>query len=130
MNEIFQLAARPDEVYFFAETIRTTFVWAKSFPPRGRLRASKIVIVGCPQDEGVRRNNGREGARMAPAAIRKEFYKLTPFGIRTKIFDFGDTIIQRHARRNARRALPNHHADFARRQKSHFSRRRKRYFLS
>lgn len=53
-----------------------------------------VVILGCPQDEGVRRNNGRIGAALAPAAIRRQFYKLTNFGIRRRIYDAGDTIIQ------------------------------------
>ncbi|MGQ0540961.1 MAG: formimidoylglutamase [Blastocatellia bacterium] len=52
-----------------------------------------IVILGCPQDEGVRRNNGREGAALAPSAIREQFYKLTPFNIKKKIFDLGDVKI-------------------------------------
>jgi formiminoglutamase len=51
---------------------------------------SEIVILGCPQDEGVRRNGGRPGAAEAPDAIRKQFYKLTTFNIRTRIFDAGN----------------------------------------
>lgn len=51
---------------------------------------SDIVIIGCPQDEGVRRNGGRTGAAEAPDAIRRQFYKLTPFNIKKKIFDLGD----------------------------------------
>jgi formiminoglutamase len=95
MNEIFQLAARPDESLFFHRNDPNDVRLGEIVSVREEdYAASKIVIIGCPQDEGVRRNNGREGARMAPAAIRKEFYRLTPFGIRTKIFDFGDTIIQ------------------------------------
>jgi formiminoglutamase len=50
-----------------------------------------IVILGCPQDEGVRRNNGREGAAKAPEAIREQFYRLTPFNIRKRILDLGNT---------------------------------------
>jgi len=38
---------------------------------------AKIVIVGCPQDEGVRRNKGRVGAAKAPDEIRKAFYRLS-----------------------------------------------------
>ena len=41
---------------------------------------SEIVILGCPQDEGVRRNNGRVGARLAPTEIRREFYRLAAAG--------------------------------------------------
>jgi formimidoylglutamase len=37
-----------------------------------------IVLLGVPQDEGVRRNGGRVGAAAAPDAIRKALYKLTP----------------------------------------------------
>ena len=36
------------------------------------------VILGFGSDEGVRRNGGRPGAALAPEAIRKAFYKLTP----------------------------------------------------
>jgi len=59
----------------------------------GGYDSANIVILGCPQDEGVRRNNGREGAAEAPDAIREQFYKLTPFNIRKKIFDLGDVIL-------------------------------------
>lgn len=55
---------------------------------------AQIIILGCPQDEGVARNKGRIGAALAPDAIRTQFYKLTPFGISAKVFDAGDTIIQ------------------------------------
>lgn len=37
-----------------------------------------IAIIGCPQDIGVQRNNGRIGAAMAPEMIRKQLYKLPP----------------------------------------------------
>ncbi len=56
---------------------------------------AEIVILGCPQDEGVARNKGRLGARLAPHEIRRQFYKLSNFGINTKIFDIGNTIIQK-----------------------------------
>lgn len=36
------------------------------------------VLVGCPQDHGVRRNHGRPGAAGAPAAIRAALYRLKP----------------------------------------------------
>jgi len=57
----------------------------------------KIGIVGVPEDEGVKRNRGRVGAKEAPNEIRKALYKFTPFAIsRNKqisevpIFDFGN----------------------------------------
>src|SRR5258708_21806568 len=52
-----------------------------------------IVILGCPQDEGVRRNNGRVGAAAAPNAIREQFYKLTTFNIKKKGFGLGNIVI-------------------------------------
>lgn len=36
---------------------------------------AQMVLLGCPQDEGVRRNKGRVGAQHAPAEIRKMLYR-------------------------------------------------------
>lgn len=58
--------------------------------PNNKYENASIVILGCPQDEGVKRNKGREGAALAPDAIRKEFYRMTPFGITKKICDIGN----------------------------------------
>lgn len=52
---------------------------------------AQIVIIGCPQDAGVKRNGGRLGSASAPDKIREQFYKLTDFGIAVKIFDLGNT---------------------------------------
>ncbi len=91
MSIHFDLTLRPDESVFFSrndvndprlgEIVRHT--------PDHYDRAD-IVILGCPQDEGVRRNGGRIGAADAPLAIRKQFYKLTTMNIRKRIFDLGD----------------------------------------
>ncbi|MBA3784999.1 MAG: arginase family protein, partial [Acidobacteria bacterium] len=95
MNELFQTASRPEESLFFRKNDRNDVRLGEIVSAREEdYAAADIVIIGCPQDEGVIRNNGREGARLAPDAIRREFYKLTPFGIKTKIFDFGNTIIK------------------------------------
>jgi formiminoglutamase len=59
-----------------------------------KYKESKIVILGCPQDEGVKRNGGRVGAALAPDEVRRQFYKLTTFSIEAKIFDLGNTIIK------------------------------------
>jgi len=54
-----------------------------------------VVLLGCPQDEGVRRNNGRTGAREAPDAIRRAFYRLAVFEADDfTLFDLGNTVIQ------------------------------------
>src|SRR4051812_23618444 len=40
-------------------------------------RPRRPVVLGFPQDEGVRRNGGRPGAALAPGAIRSWLYRLT-----------------------------------------------------
>jgi formiminoglutamase len=45
----------------------------------GALRPGRAVLVGFPQDEGVRRNRGRPGAGEAPQEIRHWLRRLTPF---------------------------------------------------
>ncbi|MHB1225386.1 MAG: formimidoylglutamase [Gemmatimonadaceae bacterium] len=39
---------------------------------------ARVVIVGFPSDEGVRRNGGRPGAAAGPAAIRGALHRMTP----------------------------------------------------
>lgn len=95
MTDIFRLTTRPKTELFFskndANDVRLgEIVSAK----REDYAASEIVILGCPQDEGVRRNGGRIGAALAPDAVRAQFYKLTNFGVGAKVFDAGDTTIQ------------------------------------
>ncbi len=92
MIEIFGKTSRPEKSLFFrrgdpndprlGETVVSD--------PDG-YAAADIVILGCPQDEGVRRNNGRVGAAAAPDAIREQFYRLTTFNIKKRIFDLGNT---------------------------------------
>lgn len=55
--------------------------------------SAKYVLLGCPQDEGVRRNGGRVGAALAPDAIRTWLYRLVAGG-KMSLFDLGNTIIQ------------------------------------
>jgi formiminoglutamase len=92
MPNIFELTSRP----------RAEVIFKRNDPNDPRLGEivshdpndypqADIVILGCPQDEGVRRNHGREGAAKAPDAIRAQFYKLTPYNIRKRLFDIGNT---------------------------------------
>lgn len=56
---------------------------------------AQVVLIGCPQDDGVRRNKGRVGAAEAPDAIRRAFYKLIAQQPRSNfLFDLGNTRIQ------------------------------------
>ncbi len=94
MTDIFDLTKRPDPELFFKKNDANDprLGEAVSVEPVDYENA-QMVIIGCPQDEGVRRNGGRIGAASAPDEIRRQFYKLTTFGINAKIFDLGDTII-------------------------------------
>lgn len=49
------------------------------------------VLIGCPQHEGVLRNNGRTGAAEAPNKIREQLYKLqVEKNSHIKLFDAGN----------------------------------------
>jgi formimidoylglutamase len=54
---------------------------------------STHVLIGCPQHEGVQRNNGRAGAAEAPNKIREQLYKLqVEKECHVKLFDAGNII--------------------------------------
>jgi formiminoglutamase len=92
MTEIFDLCTSPDPSLFFSRNdpydVRLGEIVRHD---RDAYLNADIVILGCPQDEGVRRNGGRPGAAAAPDAIRGQFYKLTPFNIKHRIVDIGNT---------------------------------------
>lgn len=94
MSYIFELTRRPERDLFVARNDANDPRLGEIVPTdQIEYSAADIVILGCPQDEGVRRKNGRPGAAEAPAAIRRQFYKLTPFNIKKKLFDIGDVVI-------------------------------------
>ncbi len=94
MSDLFEMTTRPDGDLFFTRN-------DKNDPRLGEYvqtgtehyQNADIVIVGCPQDEGVRRNNGRVGAAAAPDKIREQFYRLTTMNIKKRIFDLGNIVI-------------------------------------
>jgi formimidoylglutamase len=94
MSGIFEQTTRPDTSLFFSRGDAND-------PRMGEIvrhdeasyEGADIVIIGCPQDEGVRRNRGRVGAVSAPNAVREQFYKLTTFDIKRHIFDLGDVLV-------------------------------------
>lgn len=91
MTDIFSLANRPnDDLYASRDDPNDPRLGDAVLSHQERYESSDIVIIGCPQDEGVRRNGGRVGAAEAPDAIRRQFYKLTTFNVNKQIFDLGD----------------------------------------
>ncbi|MBI4244173.1 MAG: arginase, partial [Planctomycetes bacterium] len=75
---IFDLTLRPSPDVFFKKgdpnDIRLGEI--AEYESEESYEKSDIVILGSPQDEGVKRNKGRSGARAAPFEVRKSFYKL------------------------------------------------------
>lgn len=61
----------------------------------GQYGEAQVVMLGCPQDEGVRRNGGRTGAAQGPAEIRRAFYRLANHGLeKLRLLDLGDIVVQ------------------------------------
>ncbi|HWQ15882.1 MAG TPA: formimidoylglutamase [Roseiflexaceae bacterium] len=95
-TDLFALTTRPDPALLYRRgdphDVRLGEVVAVD---SAAYAAARAVILGCPQDEGVRRNRGRPGARRAPAEIRRCLYRmaagpLAPLGL----FDLGDIAVQ------------------------------------
>ena len=61
----------------------------------GQYLSAQVVILGCPQDEGISRNRGRIGARFAPAEIRRDLYRypVTQSHKHLGLMDLGDLVI-------------------------------------
>ena len=92
MSNIFELTTRPaDDVFYSRNDPNDPRMGECVSRDPNDYGHADIVVFGCPQDEGVRRNRGREGPAKAPNAIRNQFYRLTPMNIRKRIFDIGDT---------------------------------------
>ena len=57
------------------------------------LKPDDFVLMGYPDDDGIRLSGGRLGAAEAPKLIRQFLYKMTPSVLSNKkirLFDFGD----------------------------------------
>lgn len=94
MANIFESTERPSDELFFSRRDPNDPRLGETVGRREEhYEVSDVVILGCPQDEGVRRNHGREGAALAPDAIRAQFYRLTPFNLKKRLFDLGNVRI-------------------------------------
>jgi len=51
------------------------------------IKEVNAVLLSVPQDLGVARNGGRTGAALAPEAIKKVLYKLTPYSGTVNFFE-------------------------------------------
>lgn len=97
MIDIFDLTERTDKNIFYSRNDPNDKRLGEEirYKPENFYKA-KFVILGSPQDKGVKRNRGRTGAKDAPDEIRTELYKLV---VNEKIaslnlFDIGNVKIQ------------------------------------
>ena len=94
MTNIFEHTTRPESTLFFERNdLNDPRLGEVVEREVSEYAASDIIILGCPQDEGVRRSGGRVGAADAPDAIREQFYRLTTFNIKKRVFDLGNVMI-------------------------------------
>lgn len=72
-------------------------------------REHALSLVGFESDEGVRRNNGRVGAALAPNEIRKFLSKL-PYNLdkETRLLDIGNVVCENGELEQAQAALGAH----------------------
>ena len=94
--DIFKLTTRPDATLFFkSHDANDKKCGDIVVDKESDYESCRFVIVGCPQDEGVRRNQGRPGAAEAPDKIRQALYKLSaPAKLQEGLlFDAGNTLI-------------------------------------
>lgn len=93
MTVIFDLTTRPDESlrYRRGEAGDPRLGEAVLTAP-DQYGTADVVLLGCPQDEGVCRNGGRPGAAAAPDAVRACLYRLVA-PARFRLFDLGNTRI-------------------------------------
>lgn len=61
--------------------------------PSDKTQISSYGLIGFECEEGVRRNNGRLGAKEGPNAIKQAVAKLPfPYDVDTNIYDFGNVV--------------------------------------
>lgn len=89
------------------ETDHTYFRYHQVVKTETTLEQDSIVLIGFACDEGVRRNQGRTGAKYAPFALRKQLASL-PWRAHPNdksIVDFGDVICEGHDLERAQQEL-------------------------
>ncbi len=95
-SSLFDQTLRPDPALFFTRNDPNDVrLGQAAHHDPAHYDPAHVVILSCPQDEGVRRNGGRLGAALAPTEIRRALYRLAVDGLTSlNLFDLGDTRIQ------------------------------------
>lgn len=75
-----------------------------SFLKTNKEEEANYVLMGYPDDDGIKYNGGTTGAKEGPALIRKHFYKMTPTKSMEdhRIYDFGDLTFAKDSSLEAR----------------------------
>lgn len=68
-----------DSQIFFKSPDQNDPRYGDFFSSENQAPKNAFVLLGYPDDEGTRLNRGRLGSKEAPDAIRKYFYKTTPY---------------------------------------------------
>jgi formiminoglutamase len=86
-NEIFCTRNDPEDIRFGDSVIRKLEDYS----------LADVVLLGCPQDEGVFRNKGRRGARFAPDEIRRALYRypVSEAHEHVSLMDIGNLVISK-----------------------------------
>lgn len=84
-DEVFYTRSDPNDIRFGDIVLRDPEQYA----------TAQVVVLGCPQDEGIARNQGRLGARFAPTEIRRDLYRypVTRSHKHLALMDAGDVAI-------------------------------------
>lgn len=74
---MFEHVQPPDEALFYCRgDSNDKRLGERVFTGAAGYKKADVVLLGVPQDLGVKRNKGREGAAKAPDEIRRAFYRL------------------------------------------------------
>jgi len=98
LENIFQHTKRPNPKLFFKKKDKNDIRLGEIIKSNKKdYTDSNFVLVGCPQDIGVKRNHGRIGARKSPNKIRQNLYKFVSNEKieKAKLFDLGNIIVQK-----------------------------------
>lgn len=95
--DLFKAVARPDESLFHSRNDPHDVRLGEAVVRREEHFAKcQVVVLGCPQDDGVVRVRGRAGSKLAPTEIRRALYRLPlADALRTiRVFDLGDLVLK------------------------------------
>lgn len=78
------------------------YQWVKEIEHVSSILPGDIVLTGYPYDEGVRRNQGRQGSQYAPESIKSALAKTA---FQNRILDFGDVLAEDEVMENGQKVL-------------------------